>query len=1038
MSTPTVSIQPVVNWPRSARSGQRYLVSVDVVLAEPGIWTYAEAPYAREEFIIGCVLEGGDAFGIAALGSTNLVLHRFGGTYGAVRFVVTSERDPATDGSDALRLTLLTEGGLPFQTVDLPVLPDDANAATKPAPYTRWTIGGQPLAAPSRVLAPPHAQTAPPALPGRTAQRIALLIGANSTELGGVRNDVDAMAAALSVHGFSQTQLVGTAATRAGILDAYESLIADAGADDAVFVYFTGRGSQLTVPWPPQTADEGGIVVNSIIPVDYPARSDGNAAYGGITTIELDALHARLTAKTSNVVIAYDCAHGGHPVRRVPGSVDALRQPHTDALAEHIERLHRAGTPLIGTANPHVVRLSACGPGESAWESMTVDGIEMGLFTEALANALRDAADVPITWITLIDHIRRRVTPISPQQRPTAAGPLQRLLFRTVEAVHEGSLPVVPAGPDRVRILGAALLNVQIGDEFAVMPAGAAMPDDAMKLGDAVVEEVVATEAWAQLSLQPPATAVPLGARAHRVRAVAPLLPVRLPSPLLVGDILAAVTASPLLRPAGEQEPSEYEVRIDDAGLVTVHDRLGPLSEPVPAFAVRQIVTNLERLARAAALRTFADAPRMTLDVPVTAEYGIVVDGQPRRRPETVYADQRVYVQVTNEGDELVYLSLIDIGVAATVTLLNRDQPSGIRLMPGTRYTFGWYDEREEFLGVPISWPERLDPAHPRAETILALITSEPFDAIVLEQAGVRAVSRPSQLEQLLAQAFTGSPLAVDRTGEPTVRYAVQRIDFLLDPRPAASSPDGMLTAGELRDLCIRIRDAAQGSVVDDDLVERIEAEVERYRELSAATSARAQPPDPLPELLPLMGWLIYEASFDRLLAIRAGFDGLSEAERETSVAAASLIRRLAHVARVLPWPEFAPRALGAIRAEALVESRRDTEVGYDAAWLLHEEAMMRHQRLSQALMGTGRDLPQHRVALDEMYLSLALAETGTALRTVERVLTRWTEEFPLVPTRANAGSGGCSTSLSPALSMQSVRSLSGTGSATRSGLSTR
>ena len=120
MSGLEVGIRPVVTWPRRASRDGRYVVVADVILAEPGDW-----PYQREEFVIGCVLEGGSAFSVEALGSTSLVLHRFGGTYGPVRFLVRAERDPAPSGVDELRLTFLTEGGVPFRRIPLAVRPLD-------------------------------------------------------------------------------------------------------------------------------------------------------------------------------------------------------------------------------------------------------------------------------------------------------------------------------------------------------------------------------------------------------------------------------------------------------------------------------------------------------------------------------------------------------------------------------------------------------------------------------------------------------------------------------------------------------------------------------------------------------------------------------------------------------------------------------------------------------------------------------------------------------------------------------------------------
>jgi tetratricopeptide (TPR) repeat protein len=123
-----VSLTPVVSWPHEARAGGSYLVSVDVQLAEPGSW-----PYEREEYVVGCVLEGGAAFEITALGGTSLVLHRFGGTYGPVRYLAVAAYPPtvpsAESGPTDLRLTLVTEGGLPFRTLVLPVTQADESPA---------------------------------------------------------------------------------------------------------------------------------------------------------------------------------------------------------------------------------------------------------------------------------------------------------------------------------------------------------------------------------------------------------------------------------------------------------------------------------------------------------------------------------------------------------------------------------------------------------------------------------------------------------------------------------------------------------------------------------------------------------------------------------------------------------------------------------------------------------------------------------------------------------------------------------------------
>jgi hypothetical protein len=197
-----------------------------------------------------------------------------------------------------------------------------------------------------------------------------------------------------------------------------------------------------------------------------------------------------------------------------------------------------------------------------------------------------------------------------------------------------------------------------------------------------------------------------------------------------------------------------------------------------------------------------------------------------------------------------------------------------------------------------------------------------------------------------------------------------------------------MMTAEELCSLAHGVR---RGTVpVDEALLGTIEAEIDVYRAL--ATMPRPQlPPPALVERLPMMGWLLYEASLRPLWGIAPRFEALTGEALAENLAASSLITRTAHAARQLPWPEFAPRALGAIRSEALVASKRDTEFGYNEAWALHSEAKRKHAVFADShAAGDQRD--RHILALDEVLIQLALAEAGTACRTAERVVGRWSE----------------------------------------------
>ena len=198
------------------------------------------------------------------------------------------------------------------------------------------------------------------------------------------------------------------------------------------------------------------------------------------------------------------------------------------------------------------------------------------------------------------------------------------------------------------------------------------------------------------------------------------------------------------------------------------------------------------------------------------------------------------------------------------------------------------------------------------------------------------------------------------------------------------------MSGAELRGLANAIPD--RKVPVDEQLVARIEAEVALYR--SRWPEPRSQePPAELAERLPLLGWVIYEASRLAIDHVATAFESLTDERGAHSRTAYDLIVRLADAGRTLPWPEFAPRVLGAVRSHALASSKRDTQQGYDEAWLIHHEGRKTYRLFKESHAGSAERARQ-RLGLEEARMQLALAETGTACRTAELVIGRWAEEL--------------------------------------------
>lgn len=625
----------------------------------------------------------------------------------------------------------------------------------------------------------------------------ALLIGAELDGLTGVKNDVQSMAHALGARGFAIERRLGDEATRAGILDAYEGLIAGADAGDAIAVFYSGHGGFVT---PPDSGLPGPDLMDMqfIAPVDYHESTDED--FRGITSVELSVLLGRLTQKTDNVLAVLDCCHAGHMSRDRGLRLKALTDLASyEQLRAHTDKLRSRG--LLDTrlwhaeGNRRAVRIVACAPQQSAFEYRGEDGKSTGMLTEALTMALAEAGTEKVTWAVVMDQVRRRVLRLSQGQRPEAEGPSRRLLFDTAEEDVLTTLRVTPIDGNRVRLDCAPLLGVQYGDEFMIMPPGATGPDDETKIGNVRIDRLTSLAAEGPVALSRAWTAVPAGARAHRIKVVAPALPVRIPaSDPRAADLARAVSEDPFVRLAEPHGPYLAEVRIDATGALTLHDRVGPLHAPRPAGSVgtARLMNDLKVLAQAITLRSLVADSARRLDAPVTIEWGRVHNGKKSQLATSgavVRTGDRVYISVRNDGQEPVYVSLIDIGVSARVTVLTARSPSGEQIPPGGEYALGYDALTGAWQGARLSWPQGLNPAAARTETVLVLVTSQPQDVTSLEQEGVARSSPPrprSGLEQILDQVACARTreIEVEAAEDRGVRYDVHAIDFELAPLP--------------------------------------------------------------------------------------------------------------------------------------------------------------------------------------------------------------------------------------------------------------
>jgi hypothetical protein len=150
-AAPTLSIEPVISWPREAVPGKRYLLTVDLRTSQVG----EDWPFEDEEVEFSCMLDAYPLFISSPLDDPILVIHRFGGTYRPVRYLLDAQSYTPDEAPEAVWLSLITKWGVPVRTMELPV----RLVAEEPQPdYEALTV---PVASPS----PPPSVTELPDLP---------------------------------------------------------------------------------------------------------------------------------------------------------------------------------------------------------------------------------------------------------------------------------------------------------------------------------------------------------------------------------------------------------------------------------------------------------------------------------------------------------------------------------------------------------------------------------------------------------------------------------------------------------------------------------------------------------------------------------------------------------------------------------------------------------------------------------------------------------------------------------------------------------
>jgi Leucine-rich repeat (LRR) protein len=105
-----ITIEPVISYPREAQIGKTYLMTIDLRIKT----SYEAWPYESEEYPISFLLSTTPAFNSEPVGDggSTVVLHRFGGTYGPAKFLLTAAQEEMTG---TIQIVLRNQWGMPIE-----------------------------------------------------------------------------------------------------------------------------------------------------------------------------------------------------------------------------------------------------------------------------------------------------------------------------------------------------------------------------------------------------------------------------------------------------------------------------------------------------------------------------------------------------------------------------------------------------------------------------------------------------------------------------------------------------------------------------------------------------------------------------------------------------------------------------------------------------------------------------------------------------------------------------------------------------------
>jgi len=689
--------------------------------------------------------------------------------------------------------------------------------------------------------------------------RRALLIGVDEYsklaaryQLKGCVNDVNLMSDVLRQrYGFERQNvkvLRNNQATRDGILKAMDDLVRRVGPDDIVIIHFSGHGSQVR----DREGDEPDGYDETIVPHDSGRGQHPNR---DITDDEIYARLLRLSEATPYITLVFDCCHSGTIARDAFGAAD--RWVETDRRP--VEELPPSTAPagLMGATrdlgpsgwlplSDRYVLVAGCRDAESSYEHHVHQGsgsTTQGALTYFFCQELLHA-EAGSSYRDVFERASTRVTAAHSRQHPQMEGARDREVFGVRDATPMRFVRVTRRAGDTAALAAGAAHGMTVGSLWTVYPqATKRVDEDTVSLGEVEITSVQAVSSQAKVVSDGEGQGVVADSRAvetaHQYGEMRLLVDLRVPRRLanIYRDKIAGlIEDSPMLRLADSVESADARVYLLPVRNTVEGDdpapQVGPLGAPAWAVvgqdgrlmmgarqadapqAAAAIRDNLVRLARYRQVLGLsnpdADNPlqgKVTFNLlRQTANGGWAVVEAEEGGHVAYQSDERIAIEVTNQSDQPVYVSVLDFGLTKGIDLLYPVAGANEALAPGRTMQFGKREGEELTLFIPEAFYDLADaadvPPSEGTEVYKMIATTHPTDFGPLVQAGIRGeIPRgdgdelrgiDSPLAQLLTLAMTGQGTRETRPNRtpPDQAWTTVEREFTLRSN---ETPGGML-----------------------------------------------------------------------------------------------------------------------------------------------------------------------------------------------------------------------------------------------------